>query len=1048
MRGSVRWFVDNPIAANLLMLFLLVAGLSALPTLDKQYFPDIELNQISVKMAYPGAGPREVEEQICVRIEEAVHDLNGVREVRSTARQSVGSVIVEAEPGYDMQRLTAEVKTRVDAINTFPVDAERPVVSELAYRHHMAVVTLAGAIGERQLKELGERLRDDLAAQPHVSVVELTSPRPYEVSVEVSEHTLRNYGLTFADVVRAIRASSLNLPAGAIKTSAGDVRLQTRGQAYDRYDFEQIPLLTARDGTQVLLGDVATVLDGFEDVDVRTRFDDKPSHNLHVFVSAHPNTLQTSDVVKKWVAKTRELLPPGVELTIWRDASVPFRDRVNTLVVNGLGGLALVFLVLMLFLRPLLAMWVCAGIAVAFTGAFFALQYTGVSLNMMSLFAFLLILGIVVDDAIIVAESVHSHQQAGQTSAAGAVSGTHAVVKPVLYAVLSTMVFFAPMLFLPGDMATIAFPIPVVVILALTFSLVECLWILPSHLSQLRAPHPGRFAALRRLETARQYVAQGMIGCAARYYRPLLERCLRANLLVLALFLVALLISLALYGGGWLRSAFFPAVTSDHVVAEITLREGGSFDDTLQVLRRMEAAALQVKTEFNSDPLHSASAPTVGHIDSWAKYNRARVLMEGASKADVRALARRWRELIGDLGSVEKFRLDYTINDRGKPITLLLTAPALADLRAVAADLRRVLGAYPGVYNINDTLQSPREDIVLDLKPAAENLSITLADLARQVREAFYGAEAQRIPRTREDVRVMVRYPERERLSVESLSDMRVRTPAGDAVPFDTVAQVRYEPGYFTIERLDRKRTLEVSAEVTAGTSDPRAVVDDIVSSQFPRWQQRYPGLTIELDGELQEEAQFLDAMFHFMGLAMLVIYAMMAVAFRSYWQPVLVLTAVPFGIMGAIFGHAIFDWEISMLSLLGVIACAGVVVNDNLVLIDRINQLRAAGHGVVAALLQGGQDRFRPIILTSLTTFVGLLPIMSETSVQAQFLIPMVISLAFGVLFATGVTLLLVPCLYLLGEQVRGQFLQRRRALGEGRLSGRRFRSSRQDGR
>ena len=1033
MAGPIRWFVHNPIAANLLMMFFIVGGLLAIPALDKQFFPDFELNKVVVSMSYRGAGPSEVEEQICVRIEEAVHDLNGIKEIRSTARQSVGRVVIEAETGYDMQRLTAEVKSRVDAITTFPVDAERPIVTELAHRHHMAVVTLAGDIGERQLKELGEFLRDDLASQPHVSVVELVSPRPYEVSVEVSEYTLRRYGLTFGDVVRAIRGSSLNLPAGAIKTVNGDIQLQTRGQAYDRNDFEKIPLLSTREGTQIMLGDVATVLDGFEDLDVRSRFNDKPSHSLQVFVSSHPNTLATSEVVHAWVEQARKQLPPGVELQVWQDSSVPFKGRVNTLVKNGIGGLLLVFLVLMLFLRPKLAMWVCAGIGVAFMGTFFLLQYTGVSLHMMSLFSFLLVLGIVVDDAIIVGEAIYSRQMAGEAGAKGAVTGARMVLKPVMYAVISTMIFFVPMLFMPGDMASVAFSIPVVVILALAFSLMECLWILPPHLAHMRPPQPARYQWLRNLEGFRLHFANGMTHFASRVYRPVLARCLRLNLLVSAVFLVALLVSLALYGGGWLRTSFFPSVPSDYVVAEITLPEGGSYAQTLRVLRQVEAAAVQVKSAYNRDPEHNVPGPAIGHIYSKGTENEVRVIVESLSESvDTRELSDHWRELIGDLGVVEDFRMDHTINERGKAIKLVLASPSLADLRVVSEELRQALEAYPGVYNINDTLQSPREEIVLGLKPAAENLSVTLADLARQVREAFYGAEAQRIPRIKEDVRVMVRYPEAERLSVDNLSNMRVRTPAGHEVPFDTVATVRYQPGYLTIERLDRKRTLEVSAEVAAGVSDPRAVVNDIVSNYYPVWQARYAGLNMNLDGELKEESEFLGALFKYMGLAMLVIYALMAVAFHSYWQPILVLTAVPFGIMGAIFGHMILNWEISMLSLLGVLACAGVVVNDNLVLIDRINQLRAAGHAVIDALLQAGEDRFRPIILTSLTTFVGLLPIMSETSMQARFLIPMVTSLAFGVLFATGVTLLLVPSLYLLGAQVSTHLLHRRQSLSD----------------
>jgi multidrug efflux pump subunit AcrB len=1033
MGGPIRWFIDNPIAANLLMALLLVGGAMGIPALDKQFFPEFELNTVSVAMPYPGAGPREVEEQICIRIEEAVHDLTGVSELRSSARQGMGRVLIEAESGYDMQRLTAEVKTRVDAINTFPVDAERPIITELTHRHHMMVVSLAGGIGERNLKQLGEQLRDDLASQPHVSVVELQSPRPFELAVEVSEYTLRRYGLTFHDVVTAIRGSSLNLPAGAIKAADGDIQLQTRGQAYDRHDFEQIPLLSTRDGTQVMLGDVATIVDGFEDVDVRTRFNDRPSHNLHVYVTSSPNVLVTSEVVHAWVERMRERLPPGVELALWRDSAVPFKGRIDTLLNNGLGGLALVFVVLVLFLRPMLALWVCSGIAVAFMGTFFILQYTGVSLNMISLFAFLLILGIVVDDAIIVGESIYTRQMAGEAGAKGALTGTHGVIKPVMYAVISTMIFFVPMLFLPGEMAEVAYSIPVVVLLTLMFSLVECLWILPAHLAHMRPLRPGPYPWLRKLERIRLAFANGLTDFAHTIYRPFLGRALQANLLVIAVFMVALMVSLALYGGGWLRSVFHPSIVSDRVFAQVTLPEGGAYADTLRTLHQVEAAAVQVKTEYNNDERFAGPAPVIGHIDSSGRENKIGISIELRSDAvDGRELSARWRELIGDLGEVESFRLDYTIDDRSKPISLVLSATSVEDLQTVADELRLVLKSYPGVYNINDTLQAPREEIVLGLKPAAENLSVTLADLARQVREAFYGAEAQRIPRTKEDVRVMVRYPEQERLSVGNLSEMRVRTPAGIEVPFDAVAQVSYQPGYLVIDRLNRKRTLEVTAELVPGISDPRAVVNDIIASHLPAWSARYPGLGLALEGDLEEESEFLSAMARYMALSLLVIYALMAIPFRSYFQPLLVLTAVPFGIMGAIFGHMILNWEISVFSLLGVIACAGVVVNDNLVLIDRINQLRAGGHSALESLLQGGEDRFRPIILTSLTTFIGLLPIMAETSIQAQFLIPMVTSLAFGVLFATGVTLVLVPCLYLLGEQISAHLLHRRQPMAD----------------
>ncbi|GAB5451048.1 MAG: efflux RND transporter permease subunit [Halioglobus sp.] len=1030
MGGPIRWFVHNPIAANLLMIFLIIGGVLAIPSLEKKYFPDFELNTVSVSVPYRGAGPSEVEQQICKRIEEAVHDLNGVKEIRSIARQGMGTVRIEAEQDYDIQRLTAEVKTRVDAISTLPVDAERPVVTELAHRHRMMLVTLAGNIDERDMKELAERLRDDLSARPHVSVVDLTNVRPYEVSVEVSELTLRQYGLNLSDVVAAIRGSSLSLPAGSIKSEEGDIQLQTRGQAYDRIDFESIPLLSKRDGTQLLLGDIAVVRDGFEDIEVDVRLNDMPAHNMHVFVTSNPDTLKTSASVHEWIEETRKTLPPGVVLEVWLDEAEPFRDRTSMLIKNGFGGLLLVFLVLMLFLRPLLAMWVCVGIVVAFMGTFFLLPYTGVSLNMISLLAFLMVLGIVVDDAIIVGESVHSHQVAGEAGAKGAIQGTRSVTKPVMYAVISTMIFVAPMLMLPGDMAKVGIPLPIVVILALSFSLVECMLILPPHLAHMRPARPSRFEFVRRLEQIRQRCATGMTNLAHNVYRPFLAKCLRANVVVVAMFTVALMLSLALYAGNWLESGFFPDVRADFVELQIQLPEGGPFSDTQRVLEKVEAGAGQLQAQYNADPRFTADGElALGNLFTVAYENRVRAWLQAESTdVDVKQLAQEWRELIGEIGPVESYRMDYTLNDMGSPITMVLASHSVEELRAVSAELRQTLGLYPGVYNINDTLQAPREEIELGLKPAAENLSVNLSDLARQVREAFYGAEAQRIPRPREDVRVMVRYPERERVSVDNLSDMRVRTPGGDEVPFDTVAEVSFQPGYLVIERLNRKRTLEVTADVVRGVADPRAVVEDIISNHIPDLQQRYPGLTLDLDGELQEESEFLRALLQYMGLSMLIVYALMAIPFRSYFQPLLVLTAVPFGIMGAIFGHALLNWQISMFSLMGVIAAAGVVVNDNLVLIDRINQLRASGHGVREALLRGGEDRFRPIILTSLTTFVGLLPIMFETSIQAQFMIPMVISLAFGVLFATGVTLVLVPALYLLGEQLAARLPRRLR--------------------
>ena len=1024
-RGLLSWFIHNPIAANLLMILLMIGGLLAIPSLDKQFFPTPEISMVSVSMPFPGAGPKEVEEQICSRIEDAIHDLSGIKEIRSTSRQDAGSVMIEAIADYPMQRLTSDIKTRIDAINTFPVDAERPVVTEITYKHLMAVVKLAGELDERELKELGEVLRDDLARQPWISLVDLATPRPYEVSINVSEVNLRRFGLTMTDVVAAVRGASLNLPAGAIKDLDGDIRVQTLGQAYERRDFEKIILLTTRDGAEIRIADVADVADGFEDIDIENTFNGKTALSMSVFVTSNPDVLQTSRVVHQWVERQSLNLPAGVELVVWRDMSKEFRGRVNTLLKNGIGGLVLVALVLVLFLRPMIAFWVSTGIAVAFLGTLFLLPYTGVSLNMVSLFAFLLVLGIVVDDAIIVGEAIHSEHEQGRLGETAALMGVRRVYKPVLYAVISTMVFFTPMLLLPGEWATAAISIPAVVLLALFFSLVESLLILPTHLALLKPEKPSKIRFLRWLGKGRHACANWLGHVSGNRYRPLLALALHHHLLVIALFGVAFAASIAMYGGGWLRTGFFPKVNSDYVFATIDMPEGGAFSESQIMRNRLEEIAQALKIEWNARS-EFIDEPAIGSISASAEGSRVTVAIQSLSEAvDTATLSAEFREAAGPLPEAKEVRMDFTIQDPGKPINLILASRDPADLEKIAPDVRAALLAYPGVFDVSDSFDSPRDEIQLILKPAAESLGITLAEVARQVRQAFYGAEAQRIPRDREDVKVMVRYPEEERRSLANLNSMYIRAPGGVEVPFETVAQYSVEPGFQKLERLDRMRTLEVTADVVPFEADPRAVVEAILKNDLPGWQAQYPGLSLKLDGELQEEAEFSQAMLKYMSLSMLVIYGLMAVAFRSYWQPLLVLTAIPFGIMGAIFGHAILDWQVSIFSMMGVIACAGVVVNDNLVLIDRINTLRNQGYAALEALIQGAQDRFRPIVLTSATTFVGLIPIMSETSVQAQFLIPMVTSLAFGVLFATFVTLLLVPALYLLADDIAG-FWQR----------------------
>ena len=1022
MNGPVTWFIKNPIAGNLLMVLLIIGGFASIPKLDKQFFPTPEINQIEIRMEFRGASPSEVEEQISVRIEEAVHDLNGIEELRSVSREGLAIVMVEVESDYPTQKLTNDINTRVDAIRTFPSDAERPTVTELTYRHQMGRVQIYGDLSEREMKQLGETLRDELVRQPWVSIVELQTARPYEVSIEVAEESLQRYQITFDQLANAVRRASINLPAGSVKRESGDLLIQTRGQAYDRADFESIVLRSDLSGQELLLSDVATIRDTFEDIDVDIEFNGQRSLGLNVYVTTSPDVILTTDTVKAWVAERSQTLPEGVSLEFWQDPSKSFKERVRTLVSNGLGGLVLVIVVLMLFLRPMLAFWVSVGIVVAYMGTLFVLPYTGQGLNMISLFAFLLTLGIVVDDAIIVGESVHSAQSRGLSGEHGALVGARQVVKPVVFAVISTMVFFAPMFFLPGEWGPASMGIPVVVCLALAFSLIESLLILPSHLAHMK-PEPDT-PPTSWLGRTRRACADGLSWFANDRYRPFLEKCLRNHAMVGGFFLVMLCLSLALFGGGYLKSAFFPRVNSDFVVGNIEMPQGGAFSDTQAMRDRMINAAEEIKASYNMLP-RFAETGAIDNILGVAGGNKIDLVMQTVSDdLDTEEVAKRLRERLGDLSEAKDVRFDFTIRDPGKPITLQFASDSIADLELLAGEVRSSLERYPGVFDISDSFDAPLEELVLSLKPAAENLGITLADVATQIRQAFYGEEVQRIPRDGEDVRVMVRYPESERRAIANINSMYIRTSSGREVPFSTVATYRVETGYQSIERVNRLRTLEVAADVADDGAPPRAIVESILQNDGPMWLQMYPGLSINMDGELQEEIEFQQAMVYLGMLSMLVIFGLMAIAFKSYWQPFLVLTAVPFGLMGAIFGHWMLGWQVSMFSIMGVIACAGVVVNDNLVLIDRINNLRAEGMDLESALLQGATDRFRPIILTSVTTFVGLVPIMLETSVQAQFLIPMVVSLSFGVMFATGVTLVLVPALYLLGDDLGRLFV------------------------
>jgi multidrug efflux pump subunit AcrB len=1026
MNRLIQWFVENPIAANLLMVVILTLGFINITNLNKEVFPGVETGRVKIVLPYPGAGPAEVEEQTVKRAEEAIADLEGIKSIESTSQMSRGTVLIEAISGYDTQKLLNNIKTRIDAISTFPVDAERPQISDVLYQSQIMSIGIFGDVDERTLKTTGERLRDEIALLPGISNVELVADRADEMSIEILETSLRRYNLRFEQVANAIRASSINLPAGIIKTDSGDVQLQTRGQAYSASDFENIVIDSKADGSELRVKDVATVKDGFQESNFYSRLNRLPAVFLRVTSSSQPDILESAAVIKDYLAEINGYLPPGVEAIIWQDWSHLFKGRLNLLLKNSITGLILVFIILMLFLRPLLALWVSVGIGIAFTGALAALPLLGVSLNMISMFAFLMVLGIVVDDAIIVGESIYSRQQHGLQGAAAAASGTKTVAKPVFFAVVSTMIFFVPILTVQGSMGDIVYAIPVVVILALFFSLVESLFILPAHLAHMKPENPAAtIKPLRQLEVLREKLAHKLETFANDVYMPALERLLHHKGTTTIGFFLAFALSVAIFSGGWIQRSFMPVVPSDFVQLKITMPEGSSTKEMIQIIKRAE----QPVYKMQSDTKLTHNENVIKNVVAWIYGNSVNVSLSLAAGEDrdisAEDISNQWRAMLGEIPEAEKLTFSSTINEMSEDVNLRLSIPGndVDSLNQIAQQVISELNRYPGVFNSRTSLNAPRTEIEINLKPHAETLGVSLLDIARQLRQGFYGEEVQRIPRGSEDVKVMVRYSRQERGQIDQLSDMRIRTGDQRELPLEAVADISFVPGYSTIERVDRKRSILVSAEVEENTSVPADIVEKILEFNLPLWQKQYPGLELKIDGDMDDESEFSKSALRDFIIALLAIYCMMAVAFKSYSQPLLILTAIPFGFMGSIIGHIIMGREISMLSMLGFFACAGVVVNDNLVLLDRINQLRKQGMEPLPAALQAGRDRFRAIILTSVTTFIGLMPIMAETSLQALFLIPMVISLSFGVLFATTVTLVLVPTLYVLGNQLGDKF-------------------------
>ena len=1016
----IEWFARNAVAANLLMIILLGGGLYSVATIKKESQPPIDTNFITVSMPFLGSSPEDVEEGILVKIEEAIQDIEGLQEIISTGRRGSGTVQIEVRSGYDVPEVMNEIKSRVDSISTFPDNTEKPIVSRTRFQQQVNLVSVYGDVDERTLKEYAKQVRNEIVSLPGITRAEVLGSRPYEISIEVSEFTLEQYGMTLSEVAAAIRRGSLDLPAGSIRSDAGDIQLRTKGQAYVGLDFEDILIRTNPDGSRILLKDVADIKDEFADTGRFSEFNGKQTFTIQVLSVGDQSELEISQIVRDYVADKQANMPSGVGMSAWADVTYYLKGRLDMMVKNLVIGALLVFLSLALFLRFKLAFWVMVGLPVAFLGTFFLMPLFGITVNLISLFGFILVLGIVVDDAIVIGESAYTSMRAKGHSIDNILEGVFKVAMPATFGVLTTIAAFIPILMISGIMGKFFASIGWVVTLCLVFSIVESKLILPAHLAHMKVKHYSEDTH-NSLIRFQRFFSEGLHTFVDNYYSPFLAKCLKRRYLTFSVFISALILTLGLLAGGVLRSVFFPDIAADFVQVDILMNEGTPPARTHDAIRQLQDGLWKLDAEI-SEEQGVESGALVSSVLSFARNDISGQIITELVKEEKAVIGgpevlRRWRENVGEIPGAKQ--LGFTIAagpGGGAAISLQLIGANIEQVGRASQELTRRMKTYEGLYDIRNTYERGRPEIKLNVKPEAEALGITLQDLASQVRAGFYGAEVQRIQRGQDEVKVMVRFPLEERNSVGYLDNMKIRTPNGGRVPFHAVAEVELTESPSLIQRFDRERAVRISAEVDKEKYEPKKIQDDIMNKELPQVLAKFPGVRYRLSGNSQQQIEIQQDLLRGGLLAIFLIYALMAIPLKSYAQPLIIMSVIPFGIIGALMGHLILDIPVSMTSYFGIIALSGVVVNDSLILVDFVNREREADVPLAEAVGRAAKTRFRAISLTSLTTFLGLAPIaIFETSLQAQLVVPMAASLAFGILFATVITLFLIPVLYLI---------------------------------
>ena len=1044
MERLIRWFVNNGVAANLLMAFIIIAGALTIPLLKMEVFPEIEIDIINVTAVYPGASPSDVEEAVCIRIEERLQGLDGIKKISSTASENIGSVNVEVLPGQDVSEMLDRVKAQVDAIDTFPEDVERPIVRQFVGSNPVLTIAVDGDVGETALNYVTEEIKDEIDGLPEVTYTLIVAKKEREIAIEISENTLRKYNLTFVQVSQAIRNWSINMPSGSIENKGGEILIRSKSQGYTADDFAAIPIITDPAGAIVHLGELSRIKDGFsETYELDILFNSQTSNLITVFRVGDQNAIDISSAVKNYITVKQKNLPPGVNITAWDDEARLLRGRIDTMTKNAQYGLMLVVLVLALFLKPRLAFWISLGIPISFMGGFWLMPLMDLSINMLSLFTFILVLGIVVDDAIVVGENVTLFRERGMSPKEAAVKGTAQVATPVFFAVLTTMVTFSPMLAVEGEIGSIWRIFPLITISVLFWSLFESLTILPAHLAHSSDEKPKQ-SWLRSVsdqwEQFQSRLVGGLFFVVEKIYKPLLRKAVEMPLSFLCIAGGIFILTVGVILGGIIKFSFFPPIEADLAIGTIEYPSGTPIQVTREGYLELEKAARELEQQLQDEfpdrptiknrlstigwqPMRTKTSRGPGNLDAlYAGPNMAEVALEltpGEERIiSTEEVVRRWRKLMPTVPGVKDVSFFSSLFSAGDAVNVQLSSKYMDDLLAAKDELKTKLVQFPGVFDVKDNYNVGKEEISITLLPGAANYGITMMMVASQVRQAFYGLEVQSVQRGRDEVKIMLRYPEKERSSISNLENMMIRTPGGSTIPVRQIARLDIGEGLASIQRKDRKRSINVTADVDLTLTTGNEVVAAVTASILPQILQKYNSISYSLEGEQQEQGQNLKSIGKNFLIAMVVVYILLAIPFKSYFQPLIVMSSIPFGLTGAVIGHLILGMNFSVLSLMGIVALTGVVVNDSLVMVDFINRYRRDGHSIEEAVMEAGPRRFRPIFLTSLTTFAGLVPLLLEKSTQAQFMIPMAVSLAFGVVFATTITLLLVPVSYLILEK------------------------------